>query len=213
MTYDDLKHIPMSEELDLRELRLCLGTVVGAVAWPGKEEGACIVVAMDRHSNRMLVVGEFESWDIRELIRQAGVLDFRFLPERWVGDVDDSAGVFVSELNAEPGREGRRFYPTSTWMGEMDGMYRYILAEIKQLCRPDHRQLELRDSLAVDYLSAVEQVEVSELKLGDYPGIEALAHAAIILLEKVRAEKAALAPKPKREQYNPLWSGLRRKRA
>jgi hypothetical protein len=68
----------------------------------------------------------------------------------------------------------------------MEHLYPYILAQIRGLLDPDHRQLFLKDSKVANYLSGIEPGEVVNLQLGEYPAIEALAMAVLEMRNRER---------------------------
>jgi len=59
-------------------------------------------------------------------------------------------------------------------MLNMEQLYPVILPQIKELLNPERRQLFLKDSKVVKYLSAIEKSEMTTLELGNYPTIEAV---------------------------------------
>lgn len=214
--WQELKKAKLGQSLGL--LRDCCSAVYGGVAWPGKgpgrdsRPGCAVVVARSRlkhfDSYDVCLLDEYESVHMRDLVRQCGALDFKYEPMRWIGDSqNDAADYFIRKMNDEQQRQGRRFSLAPTPLLDLDHLYETILEELRRLRNPKCRQLELKDSKILNYLR-IQEGEATSLELGDYPAIEALAFA---VLEVLKYDKASEAPRPKREPYNPLWSGLRRR--
>lgn len=125
--------------------------IYAGVAWPGKQPGFAVVVAMtpeehfDGHDTYLLA--EYESFDMRELVRQCGVLDAQYEPMTWYGD----------EFN-ENAERPLDLAPTDS-MG-VQPLYPYLLGTLKKLLR-DHR-LFLKGSRIAGYLSQIEPGEIAE---------------------------------------------------
>lgn len=210
-----MKIAELGHTFSYRELRNQCSAVWGGVSWPGKRPGFAVVVGMDHKlhldSRDVFLLEEFESFDIRQLVRQCGVLDLKYYishhrsysfesPDRWIGDYKhDAASRFIQERNEElqrgHGRDdpspGRRFNLNSTSMFEMEkGLYSFILAQIKELTHPERRRLFLKDSKVANYLGEIEESEIAELEQGSYPAIEALAFATIEMLDHDRRSRA-----------------------
>ena len=178
--------------------------IYGGVSWPGKRAGFAVVVLRDSKehfdSYDVQVIAEFESWSTRDLVRQIGVLDDVYMPDRWIGDNrNDAADAFVRELSRDGDRDRRRsklmFVYTS--MLEMDYFYRYALDEIKRLTERSRKMLYLKDSSIVRYLSEIiDEEQIAELKYGEYPAIEALAFAVITVQKLKIREKTQHKPAP-----------------
>lgn len=180
----DVKEAELGRVFETKALKDCCKAVHGGVAWPGKRPGFAVVIAMDRtrHIDNydVCVLDEYESFDIRELVRQCSVLDFKYLPEHWIGDwKNDAAQQFIQETQGENRTQDRQLNLSWTPMLDMEQLYPYILAEIRKLLAGDHRQLLLKDSKTRSYLSEIEGSEIADLERGAYPAIEALAFAVI----------------------------------
>ena len=165
LTWNELEKAEFGSTFEIKALNNCCKAVYGGVSWPGKRPGFAVVIAMDRarhiDNHDVCLLDEFESFDIRELVRQCGVLDFKYLPGQWIGDwKNDAAWPFIQEMNN--GREGenrtcrRQLDLGWTPMFDMEQLYPYILAEIRRLLAPGHRQLYLKDSKIRGYLSEIE---------------------------------------------------------
>jgi hypothetical protein len=176
------------------ELKKECRAICGGVAWPGKRPGFAVVLGMgnDKHfdSYDIYLLDEFESTDMRELVRQCGVLDLKYEPDMWIGDNrNDAADKFIWEMSNERGKPDdsqiimRCLSICSTKILEMAFPYHYILPELKHMLDIGHRQLFLKDSKTVDSLAAIEPQEISTLEIGEFPAIEALAFAAFEIRE------------------------------
>lgn len=181
-------------EFSHKELKEQCKAIYGGVAWPGEGPGFAVVIGTDKEkhfdSHDIYLLDEFESMDVRELVRQCGVLDFKYQPKRWIGDnKNDAADRFIREMNDEFADEvnenflsesdRRRLYVCSTQILDMKCPYQFILAELKQLLNKERRQLFLKDSKIGDYLGGIEPSQISTLEFGAFPAIEALAFAVI----------------------------------
>jgi len=138
------------------------------------------------------LLDEVESVDIREVVEQCKVLDYKYKPTMWLGDtLNDAAGRFIQEMNSELDRhlpagsdiDRREFYLSSTTILEMKHPYEFMLPKIKRLLNEEHKQLFLKDSKILNYLPTIEPQEIPALEFGDYPALEALAFAVIELRE------------------------------
>jgi hypothetical protein len=205
----DLQEIELGHTFTPTDLLNHFRAVWGAVSWPGKRPGFAVVVGMgcEPHfdSHDIYLLDEYESFDMRKLVRQCGALDvkygislhsgYRDTPGRWVGDFkNDAASRFIEEINAEQHRDGSAegrepFGLTPTLMLEMENLYSFILPQLKDLLTAERRQLFLKGSKIVGYLSEIEDAQISELELGHYPGIEALSFAVIELRDAEHERK------------------------
>ena len=224
--WEKLKKSELGQSYNVQQLQCYCRAIYGGVAWPGKRPGFAVVVGMDHKflsdSRDVFLLEEFESCDVRRLVRQCGALDLKYhislhrsysldAPDRWIGDYKhDAASRFIQERNEELQRvhgqndQGRRFNLDSTPMLDMEkGLYSYILPRIKELMHPERRRLFLKDSRVLNYLSEVEESDLAELELGDYPAIEALAFAVIEMLDHDRRSRAYAANAYEEEDENP----------
>ena len=188
----ELGHTFSHQELEIQ----CKG-VHGGVSWPGKRPGFAVVIAMDsaKHldSHDIYLLDEYESFRIRELVRQCGVLDYKYAPAMWIGDdKNGAADRFIDEMNKDlklpdsTHKQRRCFSLTSTSLLDMERPYPYILDTLKELLNSgqERRQLILKDSKVMRYLAEIEEADVAELELGSYPAIEALAFAVIEMRDR-----------------------------
>ncbi len=107
----------LTEKKETQDLEDRFTRIYGAVAFPGKRPGFAVVVGMikEEHfeSHDIYLIDEFESVDMRELIRQCGVLDYKYKPEEWIGNrLNDAADRFINEMN-EDFKSSRRTFSLS----------------------------------------------------------------------------------------------------
>jgi len=182
--FEDLKKAKLGQTFCKMELMNSCKAVYSGVSWPGKRPGFAVVVAMDnkRHFDNydICLLDEFESSSTRDLVRQCGALDFKYAPKMWIGDwKNDAADHFIQEMNSERKKQEREFCLAPTQMLDMVCLYQYILDEIKRLLDKERRQLFLKDSKILNYLSEIEENETANFELGDIPAIESIAFAVI----------------------------------
>ena len=209
MNETDLRTIELGHAFTYIELSIHCRAVWGGVSWPGKRPGFAVVIGMDYKphfdSHDIFLLDEYESFDLRKLVRQCGALDVKYgislrggygpAPGRWVGDFkNDAASRFIFEVNAEQHRDGSEqgrepFNLTPTLMLEMENLYSFLLPQLKDFLTADHRQLFLKDSKIVGYLSEIEDAQISELLPGEYPAVESLAFAVIEMRDHIRTEE------------------------
>jgi len=200
--WEEVKKAELGQSFDIGELKHCCKAVYGGVSWPGKRPGFAVVVAMNHapssDTHEICLLAESESMSLREVVRQCGVLDFKYEPKTWIGDGKYGAATrFIDEINENRReRKQRIFSPYEPFeLLEMKPLYPYILDEIKRLLAQDRRQLFLPgDSKIPNYLSEIEPGEIAELELGAYPAIEALAFAVVELERHARYRP----PRPQR---------------
>ena len=162
----------------------------GAIALPGKKPGCvCIVGIID--TLEIYLLGEFESRDCRELVQKCFYFDETIYGEkRWLADADHIALKDVLYEMNEGRVRGNGIYPATpeTIRGKYEQPYLYLLPEIKKLRDSERRLLHLDDDSAVlRYMEEVAPDEMADLKLGAYPAIEALAFAAIEVIQVAKA--------------------------
>ncbi len=206
----ELETVKLGQDLTTEELKTRHKQIYGGVAWPGKHPGFAVVIGMDheRHfdNHDIYLLDEFESSDIRELVRQCSALDYKYQPAIWIGDTrNDAADRFITEINrelhsAENLQAHRRyFHICSTQILDMQHSYQYVLPELKRLLDKDHRQLFLKDSHVINYLSEIDPSEIPTLEFGDFPAIEALAFAVVDMrlygAQKRKSDRRSKRPK------------------
>ena len=203
---DDVRTAQLGHPFNLGELEEHFQAVWAGVAWPGERPGFAVVVGLDRKRHfdgcDVILLEEYESFNIRQLVRQCGALDLKYAPTRWIGDrKNDAASRFIQEMNSEcretdrhefaaghgqftmnwreSATDGRRFSLSSTPLIEMQDLYPYIVAQIAELTHKDRKQLWLKDGKAAAYLEPIQIGQTAELERGSFPAIEALGFAVI----------------------------------
>lgn len=190
ITEIDYKTTGVGEVLDYKEMRNRVRTVWGGVSWPSKRPGFVVVLAMDSKehfdTHDIYLLDEYESFDTREIVWQMGVMDAQYgilrndgyLPDttgQWVGDYkNEAAAGFIDEMNKQLGSKYEQMVLDYTILLEMKNVYSFILPLIKDLLDTERRTLYLKDSKVIDYLSEIEETEIADLKIGEFPAIEAL---------------------------------------
>ena len=169
--------------------------IYGGLAWPGKRSGYAVIVGEERELDHGLgkyplrVLDEIESSDMVDLIRQCTGLDFYYTPEMWLGDISNVAGrKFIYEINEtfqkrEAAMQGKRNFRLShsNLMG-LQNAFEYMYNALKGLLNQDRKLLMLGEkSRLSSWLLEPRPAEISSIRIGDYPAIEALSHAAIEL--------------------------------
>ncbi len=188
LQYNDLKEAELGYTHEVRwEMNKCCRAIYGGVSWPGKRPGYAVVVAMDLHrrfdSYEICVLAEYESPSVRELVRQCDILDYTYEPKKWIGDwKNDAADKFIRELNSEKTKQVPKFSVSLTPMLEMENLYPYMLDELHRLLKPEQKMLYLKGALVTNAISGIEEEDLAELKLGEYPAIEATCFAVITML-------------------------------
>ena len=189
LTWNDIREAKLGEEFESHDLDRCCRVVYGGVAWSGKRPGFAVVLAMSKRkdpetgSHEICLLDEFESHDMRRLIRQCGLLNSKYEPKRWPSDTtNDSAEELMAEMRGDVG-----FDISETDLTEMKPIYPYILTNLKELLDQKNRCLFLKNSKILNYMNDIEGGDVSGLVLGDYPAIEALAYAVIEMTRFVKS--------------------------
>ena len=209
---ENIKTSELGHTFNHIELRNQCRVIWGGVSWPGKREGFAVVVAMGYKTQpdkyEIYLLDEYESFDMRELIKQCFVLDFKYSPERWIGDYkNDAAAKFIYESNQNNSNtRENRFSITPTAMLEMENLYSYILPQIKGLSQ--HSQLFLKDSKIANYLSAIRENEISVFEPGEYPAIEALAFVALEMRRYIESQEKISFEPPKEKPRHICLSGF-----
>ena len=193
LQFEDLKKAELGYTHERRwEINKACKDIYAGVSWPGKRQGYAVVVAMDKHrrfdSYEICILAEYESPNVRELVRQCDILDYTYEPKKWIGDwKNDAADKFIREVNDEKTKQVPKFKISLTPMLEMENLYPYMLNELKRLVKEDRRMLYLKGAAVANYLSEFEFAEdIPSYKLGDYPAIEALAFAVVSMTNDQR---------------------------
>ena len=222
----ELETIELGHNYSFTDLTNKFTSVFGGVSWPSKRPGCCVVIGMGRMQHNIFLLDEFETFDLRRLVIQCKAFDQKYyissnndyrrsrVPDRWIGDGKaNAARRLISELNKEyegvdsdiEGMPRPRFHLNSTPILDMGALYQYILPQIKELITDERRQLYLKDSIILNYLSEIEESEIATLESGSYPAVEALAFAVIQMTNCIRSyEQRSNRPNHKR-RYNPLY--------
>ncbi|UCE38601.1 MAG: hypothetical protein JSW00_05060 [Thermoplasmata archaeon] len=201
----DIKTSEIGKNISQRELKRQCKAVWGGVSWPGERPGFAVVLAMHRiphfDNHDIYLLDEFETFDMRQLVQQCGVLDFKYQPSRWIGDRrNDAADHFIQDMNneytardypdtqnlneyglpkaEESVNQRRSFCLCPTQLLDMKPLYPCLIYEIKFLLDEKRRQLFLKDSKIKNYMR-IEESEQATLEYGAYPAIEALAFTVI----------------------------------
>ena len=217
----DLRTTELGRTFTYAELQTHCRAVWGGVSFPGKRAGFAIIAAVlnEKHfdSHDISLLDEYESFDMRKLIRQCGALNFKYRPSLFFGDwKNDAAGHFIDELNEDNRQKRerdstiprRQFELSYTPMLEMENLYSFILPQLKDLLTAERRQLFLKGSKIVGYLSEIEDAQISELAIGSFPAIEALAFSVIELRDE-QAVKMQQGPQKSPYNDNILTRGLK----
>jgi hypothetical protein len=88
------------------------------------------------------------------------------------------------KLPKDSQKQRKEFCVTKTPILDMRNLYQYILSKLKNVLDEDRRQLDLKDSKILSYLSEIEESEITSHELGDYPAIKALAFAVIEMRDR-----------------------------
>jgi hypothetical protein len=202
----DIRTSEIGHNFTQKELKSECKAVWGGVAWPGERPGFAVILGMDTipHFDNydIALLDEFESFDMRQLVRQCGVFDFKYQPSRWIGDCrNDAADRFIKDMNAEylagnfPSPEKLNEYNlppkpkehqnprwsfnlAPTCLVDMKPLYPYLIYELKPLLDQSRRRLFLKDSKVKNHMR-IEGSEQATLEYGAYPAIEALAFTVI----------------------------------
>jgi len=197
------------------ELRNQCKVIYGGVAWPAKQPGFAVIVAMTREqhldSHDIYLLEEYESFDTRELVRRCGAMDARYKPAMWIGDNrNNAADRLIKEMATElqtPRRSlapRRSFWVSSTMLVEMKQLYAYILPHLKRWLDPQRRMLFLKDSKILNDLAAIEEGEIAGFELGEYPAIEALAFALMEMKDRYPDARSEARQEERRRPRSPM---------
>lgn len=198
LTWEELKEAKLGETFAVHDLERCCRGIYGGIAWPGKNPGFVVVVAMSLgkenvpDSHEICVLDEFESFDTWELIRQCRRLNVQWEPELWVGDTNNAADEFINRMNedhTEPHFDMSRSYLLDDM--EPPCLYPYILGTVRRLTEKSCR-LCLKDGKVSNYLLGIKGDEIATLERGDFPAIEALGYA----VEETEQQTKILGPFP-----------------
>ncbi|MFC1634237.1 hypothetical protein ACFL5Z_05295 [Planctomycetota bacterium] len=232
----DIKTSELGHVFTYQELQNQCWAVWGGVAFPGKRPGFAVVVGMGKQkyfdSHDIYLLDEYESIDIRKLVRQCGALDRKYfisytgygrrgLQGQWIGDhKNGAASRFIEEMNNEFGRvyhdiddyiNSWHFSLCSTRLFKLERPYQHLLPQIKNQLNPEQRQLFLKDSKVTSYLADTEGSEMAELELGDYPAIEALGFAVAEMRDADVIEQQSKQYRLRNDNPQRKWPLFRRR--
>ena len=210
---NDPQYTPLGYTFSPEKMDYWIKTVFGAVAFPGKNPGFIAVAGMSKRpeiagKHVIYLLDEYESYDMRRLIRQVGVLNQKYKPYRWVGDSRNTAvDRFRREMNEE--NSTKVSFHSST-LFDIEFPYEYILPTIRYMINQDSRLLHLKESLSLGYMASIKPDEIRDMPWGEYPAIEAVGMVAIELRDHGNAEEQDRAMKRKirecQEMYCMRWS-------
>jgi hypothetical protein len=198
MTWDGLRDQPIAMKLDDADKKQ-FADIAGGVSFPGKRPGLAIIAGLrtiDRGEHcEVYVLDEFESVDLRKLLRWCHATGSRYnvapdpdRPFRWAGDYKHvTAGRIVGEINDEnrsqPHRDTLSIYGSSL-LDSGVAFYAYIPPILKERREQSHPSLFTRGSTVESYLSSIQSDHPADLRLGDYPAMEALAFVDTLLRQQ-----------------------------
>lgn len=215
----DIKTSRLGEHIEYVDMIDATQAVWGGIAWPCEDRAGYIVVVgacKERHLGgyELCVLDDYESFDVRELIRQCVAMDLKYWvswrridqsgdPEgRWLADETHAAArVFLSEANAEFRRESRLHQSLQkpreirirhTALLEKERLYDFLLPQIKLWLQPDRMLLYLKDSKVALHLQgfdAIDASDISGLKIGYCPAIEALGYVTVELQNYLKRQE------------------------
>ena len=203
----DIQTAELTDKPETQDLEARYKRIYGAVAFTGKRPGFAVVVGMihEEHfeSHDIYLIDEFESKDLRELIRQCGVLDYKYKPEAWIGNrLNDAADRFIKEMNKDFKSSRRSFELSLTPILNIKNPYEFICPQLKHLLNEKRKQLFLGESKLIGELSVIDPFQIAELEFGDHPDIEALAFAVIELRNS--------GPRMPAEESREIWDRHRK---
>jgi len=178
------------------ELKDQCKAIIGGIAWPGKQAGFGVILALDIDEHwqggRIYLLDEVESWDLGELIRKCEALNLKYKPKFWSGDDENAAaGKFMLDRQSKS-----RFSLIHSSVIDMEQSYSYMLTILKDLLRDDNRRLFLKAGIISGHLGTIKPEDGACLQVGDHPGIEALACA----VEELKDDARWWPPEPPRHE-------------
>jgi hypothetical protein len=215
MTWDELKNQPIAAKLADAD-KSQFADIAGGVSYPGNRPGFAVIAGLrtiDRGEHcEIYVLDEFESVAMRKLLSWCHATGPRYNIDpdpdqsfRWAGDYQHAAaGRIVGEINDENRSQPRRDNLSicgSSLLDSGDKFYAYIPSIIKGRREQSPQSLFTRGSMVENYLSSIQSDDPANLRLGDYPAMEALAFVdthlrqqAYYRLDKLR--QSGQAPMP-----------------
>jgi hypothetical protein len=209
----DIRSTTLGKVFQYPELIDATQAVWGGVSWPsGENIGAVTVVgACQRRlpgGYELAVLEEFESFDVRAMVRQIEALEVKHWVSwprddqrgapcgRWIGDeTHEAAKAFLGETNkwlasfrrkewygSAGHRIQIRLHPSP--VAEMETLYEFLLPKFRGWLQKDRKLLYLKcgqAELALGQFEALDASDTSGLKAGDHPIIEALGYVCVEL--------------------------------
>jgi len=215
----DIRTSKLGQHIEYVDMIDATQAVWGGIAWPCEDRAGYIVVVgacKERHPGgyELCVLDDFESFDVRELVRQCVAMNLKYWvswrridqsgdPEgRWLADeTHDAARDFLAEANAEFRRESRLHRSLNkpreirlrhTALLEKEHLYDFLLPQIKLWLQPDRMLLYLKDSKVALHLQgfdAIDASDISGLKIGYCPAIEALGYVTVELQNYLKRQE------------------------
>jgi hypothetical protein len=178
---------PINEVLPLQDIKNLYQVIVGGMSWPSKEPGYGVLLGLGFDEGRQvpysMVVAEYESNDIDDLIRQCCVMDIQWEPYQWIADMDRHEAAqeaiisIVRDIQKNNDLRWSGLKTCPPMYVEHKRPYEYILPNLKRMGK--HKQLYLKDAKVQAKLDIVLAQDMAQFKWGAYPHIEALAFAAL----------------------------------
>jgi len=168
--------------------------IYGGISWPGQRPGfICIMGELRQQGpNRFVLLDEFEDFDTGELISRAGAFDVYYRPEKWLsGELDKATKKLLIEFNKglDPRQPGRRLKISPSRIKALeDDVFRYCFPKLRKSTGPNGELDISKGKMLLNYMSLPQDNEISAIKFGDYPSIEA-AIFCITDLEAVESQR------------------------
>jgi len=192
---------PLGHPFTAGQLRRQCRATIGAVAWPGKNPGFGLVLAVtggrDGLPYEFHLLDEVENEDLLRLVQKCDALDARYVPEQWIGDNQKKAAqqaVWRVAETKQPrsGGDGQGVRVLSVGRNALvddDSLYEYAVPVLKTMLDEAERRLFLKGSRVRDYLAQINAADLPFLQHGDYPAIEALAYVTLAADDWARADE------------------------
>lgn len=189
MEREELRTLPLDHPWTPEALRENFAAVMGGVAYPGRRPGHAVIAGLcpprDKDDFEAHVLAEAESRDLGDLLRACRALGrqyrlagtLRHEPFRWIGDGKHvGANEILWRLNKEAERGAAPLSIETTTLIDGPQPYLAMFATLSEYVKPDRKRLYLHGSRAALAMNEVPPDEVADVRLGDYPAVEALAY-------------------------------------
>ena len=153
--------------------------IYGGISFSGTRPGyICLVGELRQQADpRFILLDEAENFDSGQLIAKAAALDFYYKPEIWLsGETDKAVSKLLIEHNQQrdPTKPSRELtIIPSRIMGLEKDLFKYCLPKLKRQIGPQGELDISKGKLLLGYLSIIQDSEISQIKVGDYPSAEA----------------------------------------